>query len=103
MTMLSAEANSTFDNYYLYLQESRASPTRSTAGTPGYKSAKYGCVKQLGPSAAQQYSPMQQTKADIMPASPASSMHSYKSTSELIESMQNRYLEAQSFLKSYKM
>ena len=30
-------------------------------------------------------------------------MHSYKSTNELIESIQNRYLEAQSFLKSYKL
>ena len=82
-----------------------SSPTRSTAGTPGYKSAKYGCTRQLGLSAHLQQSPigMKHIRATVAPASPASSMHSYKSTSELIESIQNRYLEAQSFLKSYKL
>ena len=90
----------------LLLQDGTASsPTRSTAGTPAFKSSKYGGMRQLGLGASSQQSPMgiRHNRAAVAPASPASSMHSYKSTSELIESIQNRYLEAQSFLKSYKL
>lgn len=90
----------------IVFQDSRASsPTRSTAGTPGFESAKYGGMRQLGTGALMQQSPhgIRHNMAGAAPASPASSMHSYRSTSELIESIQNRYLEAQSFLKSYKL
>ena len=84
-------------------QDGAASPTRSTAGTPGYMTGKLGVNRQLGMSGMAQQSPVRVTKGAVLPASPASSIHSYKSTSELIESIQNRYLEAQSFLKSYKL
>ncbi|KAA6418704.1 MAG: centrosomal of 44 kDa [Trebouxia sp. A1-2] len=80
-----------------------ASPTRSTAGTPRYRPGNGGVSRQLGLSVLAQQSPARSMRAPAVPASPASSMHSYKSTSELIESIQNRYLEAQSFLKSYKL
>ena len=85
------------------LQDIEASPTRSTAGTPCYRSGNVGVSRQLGLSALAQQSPARSMRPAATPASPASSMHSYKSTSELIESIQNRYLEAQSFLKSYKL
>lgn len=87
-------------------QDSKASsPTRSTAGTPRFKSAKCVGMRQLSLGGPMHQSPagIGQTRPAVAPASPASSMHSYRSTSELIESIQNRYLEAQSFLKSYKL
>ncbi|KAL0032391.1 hypothetical protein WJX79_009077 [Trebouxia sp. C0005] len=75
-----------------------ASPTRSTAGTPRYRPGNGGVSRQLGLSVLAQQSPARSMRAPAVPASPASSMHSYKSTSELIESIQNRSRQRVSLL-----
>lgn len=81
------------------MQEECSSPTKSTAKTPAGKTGRIGtAMHELSVMALQ--SPLQQA---CTPGSPASSLHSYTSTKDLIQSIQNRYLEAQSFLKSYKM
>lgn len=82
-------------------QDQCSSPTRSTAKTPARKAGRIGTAVEQELSAMTLQSPMQ--KACMTPASPASSLHSYTSTKELIENIQNRYLEAQSFLRSYKL
>ncbi|KAL0034375.1 hypothetical protein WJX77_011722 [Trebouxia sp. C0004] len=75
-----------------------ASPTRSTAGTPCYRPGNLGVSRQLGLSGMAQQSPARSMRAPAVPASPASSMYSYKSTSELIESIQNRSRQRVSLL-----
>lgn len=76
------------------------SPTQSTAKTPARGNGAIGAHNE-GVSELPLQSPLQ--KAYCTPGSPTSSLQSYTSTKELIENIQNRYLEAQSFLKSYKL
>lgn len=82
-------------------QEECSSPTKSTAKKPARKTGRIGTAVEQELSIMTLQSPGQRTC--LTPASPASSLHSYTSTKELIENIQNRYLEAQSFLKSYKL